>query len=112
MPGDERRGAFFEDLLMPALERALAFAEMNQISVLVAQHLDFDMPRILDELLDVDFSVAEGALGFARSFAQCGSKLGRRIDPAHAFATPARGGFEHHGKPDVLRDLPCALHVR
>src|SRR5262249_3537550 len=46
---DERARRFLYDFLIAALDRAFALAEMNDVAVLVAQHLDFDMARIDDE---------------------------------------------------------------
>ncbi len=50
---------------MTALHRALAFAEVNQVAVVIAEDLDFDMMRALDQLFDVNAAVAEGAQSFA-----------------------------------------------
>ena len=48
---------------MPALDRALALAEVHDRAVLVAEDLELDVPRRLDVLLDVDVADAEGGLG-------------------------------------------------
>ena len=48
---------------MPALDRALALPEVDDVAVGVAQHLDLDVPGLLDELLEEDAVVAEGGLG-------------------------------------------------
>ena len=53
------RRRLLDDLLIAALDRAFALAEVNNVAVLVAQHLDFDMTRIDDELLDEDPVIAE-----------------------------------------------------
>ena len=42
-----RRRALLDHLLVPALERAVALAQMNRVAVLVGQHLDFDVPRVM-----------------------------------------------------------------
>ena len=45
--GVERgRGAFLPDLLMAALQRAVALAEMDGVALAVAQHLNFDVARL------------------------------------------------------------------
>ena len=56
---EQRAGRFLHDLLIAALDRAFALAEMDDVAVLVAQHLDLDMTRIDDEFLDEDPVVAE-----------------------------------------------------
>ena len=40
-----RRGGLLEHLLVAALQRAVALAEMHAVAVAVAQHLDLDMAR-------------------------------------------------------------------
>ena len=72
---DERRGRLFEHLLMAALHGALALAEIDDVAVLVAEDLHLDVARILDELLDVDFAVAEGALRFAARVLEGGLQI-------------------------------------
>ena len=52
-------GGFFDDFLMVALNRAIAVEEMNGVAVRVAQQLYFDMARLLEIFLHIDFIVAE-----------------------------------------------------
>ena len=58
------RGAFLPDLLVAALQRTIAFAEVNGVALAVAKHLNFDVTRPLEIFLDVDGVVTEGGLGF------------------------------------------------
>jgi hypothetical protein len=59
-PGIEKgTWRFLDDFLIAPLNGAFAFAEMNDIAMLVAEHLDFDMARIDDEFLDEDAIVTE-----------------------------------------------------
>ena len=62
---DEGRGRLLDHLLVAALDRAFALAEIEDVAVLVAEHLDLDMARALDELLDEDAVVAEARLALA-----------------------------------------------
>src|ERR1019366_5144837 len=65
LPGlrvDDDRGRLLEDLLMAALDRAFALAEVNDIAVGVGEYLDLDVPRFLDVALEKDGGVAKGAL--------------------------------------------------
>ena len=49
--GVERgRGAFLPDLLVAALQRAVALAEMDGAALAVAEHLDFDVARPLRDI--------------------------------------------------------------
>jgi len=49
---------------VPALDRAVARAEVDDVAVLVGEDLDFDVARLFDVLLDVDLRAAERRLGF------------------------------------------------
>ena len=42
----QRRGAFLDDLLVAALHGAVALAEVDDVAVLVADDLEFDVVRI------------------------------------------------------------------
>ena len=48
---------------MATLRRAVAVVQVHRVAVLVAEHLDLDVPRVLQELLDVDGAVAERGRG-------------------------------------------------
>ncbi len=61
---DARRRRFLDDLLVAALHRAVALAEMDRVALAVGEHLDFDVARVLEELLHVDLIVAERGLRF------------------------------------------------
>ena len=62
--GVEGRGmGLFPDLLVAALQRAIALAQMHGVALAVAQNLDFDVARLLEIFLDIDVAIAEGRLG-------------------------------------------------
>jgi copper oxidase (laccase) domain-containing protein len=48
-------------LLVPPLDRAVALEQVHHVAVLVAQHLDLDVARPHDGLLQVHRRVAEGS---------------------------------------------------
>ena len=56
---DEGRRRLLDHLLVAALDRALALVQVDDVAVRVAEHLDLDVARLLDELLDEDAVVAE-----------------------------------------------------
>ena len=60
----QRARRFLDDFLVAALDRALALAEINDVAMLVAQDLNFDVARIGDEFLDEDAVVTETRFGF------------------------------------------------
>src|SRR5262245_50620195 len=56
---EQRTGRLFDHFLIAALDRAFALAEVNDVSMLVAEHLDFDVTWINDKPFDKDAFVAE-----------------------------------------------------
>jgi hypothetical protein len=62
--GRERRcRRFLEDLLVPALDGAVALAEVDTRTVAVDGDLDLDVTVVVEPLLEVDGVVAERGLG-------------------------------------------------
>ncbi len=53
------RRRLFDDLLVPALQRALALAQMDDGAVRVGEHLHLDVARALDQALEQQGVVAE-----------------------------------------------------
>src|SRR3546814_6972474 len=49
---NEGRRCFFNDLLMSTLDRAFAFTQINDVAMLLAQHLTFNLPRAFDKFID------------------------------------------------------------
>ena len=99
-------GTLFDDLLMAALQRALALEEVHDIAVVVAEHLQLDVTRPFDQLLDVQRAVAE-----------CGRRLAprrrnqlRRVvlvpHDAHAPSAAACRGLDEDWKADAPRPRP------
>src|ERR1700733_12878281 len=57
----DRRWSFLDDLLMAALDGALAFAKVDAVSVGVGNELDLYVAGALDEFFEIDFARAEAA---------------------------------------------------
>ena len=66
---DCRRGRFLEHLLVAALQRAIALAEMDRLALAVAEHLELDVPRVGEIFFHVDGVVAERRARFGRGLA-------------------------------------------
>ena len=108
---EERARRLLHDLLIAPLDRAFPLAEMNDIAMLVAEHLDLDMARLLDIFLDEHAIVAEARLGLAPGRrVSLGDLLGA-IGDAHALAAAAGRGLDHDRKADLLGDLDRLLGV-
>src|SRR5580704_13562600 len=86
---------------------------MNDFAVLISQHLEFDMPRMLEKLLDVDVWRAKRLLRLApRRFVGV-QELFLFADHSHAAPAAARGGFNNERKANALSFLSkllLALH--
>ena len=101
---EEGRRRLFDHLLVAALDRAFTLAQIQGRALPVRQHLDFDVARLLDVLLDEHAVVGEGGarlvLGRPEAFA------GLLVVPghAHALAAAAGGRLDHHRIADVAGD--------
>ncbi len=108
---EQRRGRFLDHLLVAALNGAFALAQVNDVAVLVAQHLDLDVARIEDEFLDEDARIAEGRLRLVRRGLDGLGEILCLLDEAHAFAAAAGRGLDHDGKADFLGDALCLRRI-
>ena len=97
-----RRGAFLPDLLVAALQRAVALAEMDGVALAVAEHLDLDVARTRQIFLQIDRIVAERGLGLgARGGERLGQSL-RRLGDLHAAAAAAGRRLDQHREADLF----------
>ena len=81
---------------MPPLDGTLAFTQVKRVPVVVGYHLNLDMPRVDDRLLDVDLAIAERPLCFALGRFQHRLQFPWSIYQSHAFAAAAGHRLEHH----------------
>src|ERR1700758_2739313 len=86
---------------MTALNRAFPFAKMNNLAVLVAQHLKLDMPRIFDETLGINIGSAESLLRLAARSLVSGQKLFLLAHHAHAAAAAAGNRLQNQRVADI-----------
>lgn len=87
---------------MAALDAAIAFVEVEDVTVLVGDDLDFDVLGAADEALEEDGVVAEGGTGFAAGFFEFALEFAGFIDNAHAAATAPEGGLDDEGEADAF----------
>ncbi len=90
---------------MPALERAVALAEVDDVAVPVAEDLHLDVPRAVDVLLEVDAAVLERGLGLGSRLVQPGSQRCLVAGDAHALAAAAGRRLDEHRVADRPREL-------
>ncbi|MDT4831994.1 hypothetical protein FQZ97_655290 [compost metagenome] len=83
-----------EHLLVPPLQAAVALPEVGH-PLAVAQHLDFDMPGILDQAFDIELAAAEGRARLGLAALEGLFQLRRFAHRAHAAPAAAGQGLEH-----------------
>ena len=98
------RGRFLDQLLVAALQAAIAHAEMDAVAVAVAEYLHLDMTRPLDVLLDVEGGVLEGGLGFPLRQEEAVPEGDIIVDDAHPFSAAAAGRLDDDRIADPLGD--------
>ncbi len=86
---EQRTWCFLDDFLVTALNGAFPLAEIDDVAMLVAKHLDFDVARIDDEFLDEDAVVAEARLGFRAGADKALGNFVAAMGDAHALTAAA-----------------------
>ena len=99
-----RRGGHLHHLLVAALHRAVAFEEVHEPPVHVAEELDLDVAGVLDELLDEHLRAAEGRLALALGALERHGKLVFPADDPHPAASAAMRRLDHHRPAELLGD--------
>jgi len=68
--------------------------------MLIGEDLHFNMSRIDQRSLDVDFAISEGPPSFALCCLQRRPEVFFRVHQTHTFTATACGRLEHHGVAD------------
>ena len=105
------RGRKLDHLLVAALERAVALEQMDDIAVLVTQHLHLDVLGLDEELLNKDILVAERLLRLALDLREVDADILRAVTAAHAAAAAAPCRFEQHRVAVFLRQRDRVLRI-
>src|SRR6476661_493151 len=101
--GVERgRRRLLENLLVAALNRAVALAERRDAAVLVGEELDLDMARPLEIALAEDRVVAKRGCRLAPRGRKRLVQLLGRTDDAHAAPAASRGSLDEERESDLL----------
>ncbi|MCY1524665.1 hypothetical protein D9M68_596090 [compost metagenome] len=96
---------------MAALHGAVALAQPDGIAPAIGQHLDFDMARVLEELLHIDFRVVERGAGLRTGHRDGVQQRGLGVDHAHAAATAAARGLDDDRVADFARNADDFLRI-
>src|SRR5258708_38603946 len=97
------RGGFLDHLLMAALDRTVALAEMDDGAVIVGEDLDLDMARIDHGFLQDQLARIEGARRLGARRADRLAKIAVALDQPHAASAAAGRGLHHHRQADLAR---------
>ena len=92
-----RRRRLLDDFLVAALHRAVALEQVRGVAVLVAEHLELDVARPLDQALQVDLGVAEAAARHRARALDRVEQLRFVLRRQHADAAAAARGLHQHG---------------
>ena len=101
---DGRGRRLLDELLVAALDRAVALAEMDDGSVPVGEHLHLDVTRVVEVALDVDGRVGEVRLPFAASGLERALDLVRRGDDLEALPSAAGRGLDRDRPADLVAE--------
>jgi len=109
---DGGRRRLLDELLVAALDGAVALAEVDDVAVRVGEHLDLDVARVGEVALEVDGRVGEELLALARGALEGGLQLVLGERDAEALAAPAARGLDRDRVADlVLGDARGRLEV-
>ncbi len=109
--GEAWRRRLFNHFLMAALDRAVAFVQVQAVAVLVGEDLDFHMARFEHVFLDQHARIAERRLRLALGGRQRLGQVRLAFDHLHALAAATGGGLEQHRVADLFRGSTEGFHV-
>ena len=100
---DGRARRFLDDLLVAALNRAVALAEMHDGAMAIAEHLDLDMAGIDHRLFDQQLAAAKGVGGLRARRSNRVAQFGFVMDQPHSASAAAGRRLDHHRQAGLLR---------
>src|SRR5262249_57561458 len=98
----QRAWCLFDYFLIASLDGAFALAKMDNVAVLVAKYLNFDMARIGDKFFNEYAFVAERGFRFRTGPRKSFGNLVFAVRDAHALAPPPPPRPHHPPLPDLL----------
>ena len=97
------RRRLLDDLLMPALQRAVALEQVDRSPVRVGEHLELDVACFGQEFLDEQVPVAKAGLGLTPRCLEGRREHDRIIDAPHAPAAAGGACFDQYRVADLVR---------
>src|SRR5262249_5781325 len=101
---DRGRGRLLDELLVAALDRAVALAQVDDIAVAVGEDLHLDVARVLAVALDVDGRVREVLLPLPAGRLERTLGLGSVTHDLHALAAAAGCRLDQERVADLAAD--------
>src|SRR4029077_11008054 len=101
---EQWRRRLLDHFLIAALDRTFALAEIDDVAMLVAQHLNFDMARVGYEFFHENTFVAKRRLRFRAGAGEAFRNFSLAAGDAHTLAAAARARLDHDRITDVLGD--------
>ncbi|MPM28182.1 hypothetical protein SDC9_74701 [bioreactor metagenome] len=98
-----RGGGELDDLLVAALDGAVALEQVDRVALPVGKDLHLDVPRPPDGLLDEDRGVTEGRLRLAHRGPDRLPQRRRVVHPAHAAASATGDRLDEDREADHVR---------
>ncbi len=100
---------FLDELLVSALDGAVALPEVDDVALAVAENLELDVARVLDEFLDVNPAVGKRLFSLAAGGVVALDQRDVVVGGAHSAAAAAGHGLDHHRVADFLGGLERLL---
>ena len=104
-------GSDLDDLLMPSLHRAVPFMQVEDIAMLVAQDLNFDMLGSRNVLLEENGRISEGAPRFRLRFIEKRCELRGSFHHTHASSATPKGRLDDQGEAYFLGELESHIAI-
>jgi len=86
---------YFNDLLVPALDGAVALEEVDSVALSIGEDLDFDVTRTLEEALDKDGAITERRLSLRDGTLKCVLELRLLANDTHSTAASAHSSLDN-----------------
>src|SRR5665213_1876167 len=95
----------FDQFLVTTLNGALTLAHAHHVAMLIGEHLELDMPWLLDELLHVEIAIAKCIRRFSRSLLKQSRQLFLVATDTHAASAATGDCLQDHRIADGARPL-------
>ena len=106
---DEGRRRFFQQLLVAALDGAIALPHMHDLAEPIAEDLELDVVRVLDQLFQIKCAIVEGLFRLHLGGIEALNEADVIVRLPHAASAAARDGLDHDRVADLLGDLQRVL---